>query len=272
MPCNSISLTCQDLSENGGSIGNSSCCCSYNLLRSQVRSDESDHHYKGGDSVPLYANKVGPYQNPRYAYDEEVSDNQEETTGWKYIHGDVFRYPKHVSLFTAALGSGTQLFTLTVSILILGIFGVFYPFNRGALLTALVVIYAITSGIAGYTVVSFYCQLEGTNWLRNLLLTGCLFCGPLFLTFCFLNTVSIVYRTTAALPLGTIAVIFLIWLFVASPLLWLGGIAGKNSRSEFQVPCRTTKCPREDSTSALVQGCSSSDGFGGDTAFWCHLH
>ncbi|KAA8521511.1 hypothetical protein F0562_012179 [Nyssa sinensis] len=99
----------------------------------------------------------------RYAYDEEVSDNQEETTGWKYIHSDVFRYPKHVSLFTAALSSGTQLFTLT----------------------------------------------------------------------------------TAALPLGTIAVIFLIWLFVASPLLWLGGIAGKNSRSEFQVPCRITKCLRE---------------------------
>ncbi|PRQ20439.1 putative nonaspanin (TM9SF) [Rosa chinensis] len=43
--------------------------------------------------------------------------------------------------------------------------GVFYPYNRGALFTALVV--------------------------RNLLLTGCLFCGSLFLTFCFLNTVYI---------------------------------------------------------------------------------
>ncbi|CAD5168630.1 unnamed protein product [Musa acuminata subsp. malaccensis] len=30
-------------------------------------------------------------------------------------------------------------------------------------------------------------QLEGTNWVRNLILTGCLFCGPLFLTFCFLK-------------------------------------------------------------------------------------
>lgn len=47
----------------------------------------------------------------RYAQDEEAADDQEET-GWKYIHGDVFRYPKHKSLFAAALGSGTQLFTL----------------------------------------------------------------------------------------------------------------------------------------------------------------
>lgn len=47
----------------------------------------------------------------RYAHDEEAAEDQEET-GWKYIHGDVFRFPKHKSLFAAALGSGTQLFTL----------------------------------------------------------------------------------------------------------------------------------------------------------------
>lgn len=33
---------------------------------SAVRSDPSDHRYKEGDSVPLYANKVGPFHNPRY--------------------------------------------------------------------------------------------------------------------------------------------------------------------------------------------------------------
>ena len=49
----------------------------------------------------------------RYAHDEESAEDQEET-GWKYIHGDVFRFPKFKSLFAAALGSGTQLFTLWV--------------------------------------------------------------------------------------------------------------------------------------------------------------
>lgn len=81
--------------------------------------------------------------------------------------------------------------------------------------------------------------------VRNLLLTGCLFCGPLFLTFCFLNTVAIAYTATAALPFGTIVVIVLIWTLVTSPLLVLGGIAGKNSKAEFQAPVRTTKYPRE---------------------------
>jgi len=180
----------------------------------------------------------------KYSHDEETADEQEET-GWKYIHGDVFRYPPHKSLFSAVLGSGTQLLALAIFIFMLALVGVFYPYNRGALYTALVVIYALTSGIAGYTAASFYRQLEGTNWVRNLLLTGCLFCGPLFLTFCFLNTVAIAYNATAALPFGTILVILLIWTLVTSPLLVLGGIAGKNSRAEFQAPCRTTKYPRE---------------------------
>ncbi|KAJ6845865.1 transmembrane 9 superfamily member 2-like [Iris pallida] len=180
----------------------------------------------------------------KYSHDDEALEDQEET-GWKYIHGDVFRFPKYKSLFAAVVGSGTQLLALTIFIFLLALVGVFYPYNRGALFTALVLIYALTSGIAGYTATSFYMQLEGTNWVRNLLLTGCLFCGPLFLTFCFLNTVAIAYSATAALPFGTILVILLIWTLVTSPLLVLGGVAGKNGKTEFQAPCRTTKYPKK---------------------------
>ncbi|WZY78584.1 hypothetical protein YC2023_024968 [Brassica napus] len=46
----------------------------------------------------------------------------------------------------------------------LSLVGALSPYNRGALFTALVVIHALTSGIAGYTASSFYCQLEGKNW------------------------------------------------------------------------------------------------------------
>lgn len=62
-------------------------------------------------NVLKFANALLNFYNFRYAQDEEAADDQEET-GWKYIHGDVFRFPKYKSLFAAALGSGTQLFTL----------------------------------------------------------------------------------------------------------------------------------------------------------------
>ncbi|KAL1348553.1 hypothetical protein HN51_024520 [Arachis hypogaea] len=180
----------------------------------------------------------------KFTHDEEAVDEQ-EGSGWKYIHGDVFRYPMYKSLFAAATGIGTQLFALSIFIFMLALVGVFYPYNRGALVTALVIIYALTSGIAGYSAASFYYMIEGKNWMKIMVLTGSLFSGPLFLTFCFLNTVAIAYSSTAALPLGTIVVIFLLWTLVTSPLLVVGGIAGRNSRPEFQTPCRTNKYPRE---------------------------
>ncbi|KAH7405226.1 hypothetical protein KP509_15G061600 [Ceratopteris richardii] len=180
----------------------------------------------------------------KYSCDEEIADDFDES-GWKYIHGDVFRFPPFKSLFCAVLGSGTQLFMLSIFIFMLAIIGVFYPYNRGALYSALVIIYVLTSGIAGYSAASFYKQMDGVYWVGNLILTGGLFCVPLFLTFCFLNTVAIGYKSTAALPFGTILMILLIWMLVTSPLLFLGGIAGRNSTADFQAPCRTNKFPRE---------------------------
>ena len=87
-----------------------------------------------------------------------------------------------------------QLFTLSTFIFVLACVGVFYPYNRGGLFTALIVLYALTASISGYMAASYYTQMEGTQWVRNILLTCIIFCGPLFLMFCFNNTVAIVYR------------------------------------------------------------------------------
>jgi Endomembrane protein 70 len=99
----------------------------------------------------------------------------------------------------------------------------------------------LCSGIAGYVAAATYKIMGGTNWVRNVLLTATLFCGPMLCTFAFLNTVAIFYRSTAALPFGTICIIIVIWALVTLPLTVLGGIAGKNTRAEFNAPCRTTK-------------------------------
>jgi hypothetical protein len=49
-------------------------------------------------------------------------------------------------------------------------------------------------GVAGYISGVQYKLFGGTNWVRNVLLTATLFCGPLLVVFSFLNTVAIVYR------------------------------------------------------------------------------
>ena len=97
-------------------------------------------------------------------------------------------------------------------------------------------LYALTAGVAGYVSALSYKVMGGTNWVRNVLLTTALFCGPLLVVFAFLNTVAIVYRSTAALPFGTICIIFVIWALITFPLTVLGGIAGKNSKARPRRP------------------------------------
>jgi hypothetical protein len=69
-----------------------------------------------------------------------------EESGWKFVHGDVFRFPPSRTLFCALVGSGTQLLVLSFAVFGLALLGTFYPYNRGAMFTALIVLYALTAG------------------------------------------------------------------------------------------------------------------------------
>lgn len=180
----------------------------------------------------------------KYAVDEEEVEDMEES-GWKFVHGDVFRFPIHKSLFCAFAGTGLQVLVLTFFVFGLALIGTFYPYNRGAMFTALIVLYALTAGCAGYTSASYFKQMEGKKWVRNLLLTIGVFCGPLLVVFAFNNSVAWVYGSTAALPVGTIIIMILIWLLVSAPLTIIGGVLGKNAKVDFAAPCRTNKYPRE---------------------------
>lgn len=180
----------------------------------------------------------------KYSIDEEDPEDQEES-GWKFVHGDVFRFPPGRSVFCAFAGSGLQILILTFCVFGLALIGAFYPYNRGAMFTALIILYALTAGSAGYTSASYYRQMEGSKWVGNLLLTSMIFCGPLFIIFCFNNSIAWAYGSTAALPVGTIILILLLWALVTIPLTVVGGVIGKNTRSDFAAPCRTNKYPRE---------------------------
>jgi hypothetical protein len=180
----------------------------------------------------------------KYSVDEEDPSDSDES-GWKFVHGDVFRFPQHKSLFCAFAGTGLQVLVLSFFVFGLSLVGTFYPYNRGSMFTALILLYALTAGTAGYTSASYFKQMEGKRWVRNLLLTVAVFSVPLVMVFSFNNTVAWIYGSTAALPFGTIVVMLLLWLLVSTPLTIAGGVVGKNSRVDFAAPCRTNKYPRE---------------------------
>ncbi|CAM9157431.1 unnamed protein product [Discosporangium mesarthrocarpum] len=174
--------------------------------------------------------------------EEEVG---EEETGWKLIHGDVFRFPRYINLFTALTGAGAQLCVTTLMLLLCALLGVFRPTKRGSILTCIMVIYVLTAGIAGFVAARFYRQLGGRKWVWNTVVTSLVFPGPLFVVFMFVNSVAVSQKSTAALPFYATAVIGAMWIFVAFPLTVVGAILGRNTAKDFEAPCRTTRVPRQ---------------------------
>ncbi|KAI8462639.1 MAG: EMP/nonaspanin domain family protein [Monoraphidium minutum] len=181
----------------------------------------------------------------RLASSDEEDGSDSDETGWKNLHGDVFRLPKDTNLFSAMLGVGTQVLVITLSVFALALMDTFYPYNRGAMLSACVVLYALTAGIAGYVGGIWFKRMGGTLWLSNVMLTASLFFGPLIAVFSVLNTVAWVQGSTQALPFGTICIIVVIWALVTLPLTVLGGAAAKSAKTEYEPPCRVSKVPRE---------------------------
>lgn len=52
----------------------------------------------------------------RYNTDDNYEDTLEET-GWKLVHGDVFRPPRYARFFSAVIGSGIQIFFMALIII-----------------------------------------------------------------------------------------------------------------------------------------------------------
>lgn len=176
---------------------------------------------------------------------EELGQDGQEEGGWKLVHTDVFRPPKHIMLFASAIGVGAQMLVLLILILGLALLGTFYPGNRGSVYSAAVFGYAITAGIAGYISTYIYLQLGGEKWASNTVLTACLFAVPFFAIFVTVNSVAVYYGSSSALPFQTIATVFCLWALVTFPLTILGGVRARNKNPTFEAPCKTRLAVRE---------------------------
>mmetsp|Transcript_16358 Transcript_16358/g.35861 ORF Transcript_16358/g.35861 Transcript_16358/m.35861 type:complete len:628 (-) Transcript_16358:100-1983(-) len=178
----------------------------------------------------------------------ELDDDalEEEESGWKLIHGDVFRFPENSMLFCAAVGTGNHLLLCTLAHLTLALSKILSTNRRGSLLAGAVVLYCLTATAGGYTAVRLYRQMGGKNWVHCILLTAGLFPAPVVGVFMWVNSVALAHGSTSALPFTAILTIFALYVFIAFPLTVFGGLMAKNYASaDFNAPTRTTKVARE---------------------------
>merc|ERR1712141_498993 len=69
----------------------------------------------------------------KYNTEDDLEESIEET-GWKLVHGDIFRPPNHTRIFAAVIGSGIQLFCMmAISIFVYEFMGLVAGYFAGRL-------------------------------------------------------------------------------------------------------------------------------------------
>jgi transmembrane 9 superfamily protein 2/4 len=122
----------------------------------------------------------------------DMQEDVQEDSGWKLVHGDVFRPPRYTLLLSVLLGNGSQLFMMVgattstpLSIpvdIVFALLGFLSPSNRGALTSAMIILYVLFGFIGGFVSSYTYKNLGGEQWKINIILTPLLVPGfqPIF--------------------------------------------------------------------------------------------
>ena len=109
--------------------------------------------------------------------DDLSSDEEslEDITGWKLLHGDVFRPPRNAGLLAPLIGSGMQLLFMTTALLILGCSGLLNPSFRGGFVSVGMGLFVFAGIFSGYFSTRVYKTFGGLNWRTNTLMVGLYF-------------------------------------------------------------------------------------------------
>lgn len=179
----------------------------------------------------------------RYNQIDSGEDAQEEF-GWKLVHGDIFRPPRKGMLLSVFVGSGVQVFIMTLITLIFACLGFLSPANRGALMTCALVLYVCLGTPAGYVSSRIYKSFGGERWKLNVLLTSMLCPGIVFGVFFVLNLVLWSKGSSGAISFGILVVLLALWFGISVPLTFVGAFFGFRKRP-IEHPVRTNQIPRQ---------------------------
>lgn len=179
----------------------------------------------------------------RYNKEEEMEDTMEET-GWKLVHGDVFRPPKRAWLLTAFVGSGVQIFFMVLITLVFAMLGMLSPASRGSLMTAIIFLYVFMGVFAGYFAARLYKTCKGQNWKKSAVLTAALYPGVVSAVCFILNFFIWGQHSSGAVPFTTMLALLCLWLGISVPLVFIGYYFGYR-KHPYEHPVRTNQIPRQ---------------------------
>jgi len=194
-------------------------------------------------------NEAGPSGDPearKKAAQETEDDNEalEDVTGWKLVHGDVFRPPNMGGLFAPVVGSGVQLMLVMIALIVLSATGVLNPSYRGGFISFGLFLFVFGGVFSGYFSTRVYKTFKGDNWKKNALMTALIFPGFMFASIFVLNLFVWAQASSTAIPFTTLLALLFMWLCIALPLVFVGSYLGFK-RDPWEHPTRTTMIARQ---------------------------
>lgn len=169
----------------------------------------------------------------------------EDVTGWKMLHGDVFRTPSCGSLLAPLVGSGMQLLFMAFGLIFLSAVGILNPSFRGGFISFAIGLFVFAGVFSGYFSARVYRTFGGQNWRRNTLITAVLFPGLLFSAVFALNLFVWAQASSTAIPFGSLIGILLLWVGVQVPLVYVGSWYGYVRVGAWEHPTKIHAVPRQ---------------------------
>lgn len=172
-------------------------------------------------------------------------ESVEEITGWKLLHGDVFRVPAYSGLLAPLVGSGMQLLFVAAALLILSCLGILNPSWRGGFVSVGMGLFVFAGLFSGYFSGRLYKTFGGTNWRKNTVITAVLFPGLTFCLVFILNLFVWAQASSTAIPFGTLVGLVALWLLIQVPLVYVGSWFGYVRAAPWEHPTKTNSIPRQ---------------------------
>ncbi|KAL0479802.1 TMN7 [Acrasis kona] len=180
----------------------------------------------------------------------EVADEEDPTvvdeTGWKLLHGDVFRAPPAATLLSIMVGSGIQLFAMSISTLVLAFLGFLRPQDRGGFANAAVILFLMTGTFCGYYSLRFYKTFDvGTSWKTVAVLSAVFLPGTIFSAYLFVDFIMAVFpQSSIAIPFLSALWIMFLYVSVSLPLVFVGAYFGYKKQA-IEHPTQIHRLPRQ---------------------------
>ena len=171
-------------------------------------------------------NRLDTFNLDDFSAADNPDEAVQEDSGWKLVHGDVFRPPPSTLLLSVFLGNGAQLFLMTGITILFALFGFLSPSNRGSLSTAVLVLYCFLGIVGGYVSARSYKTFGGEAWKRNIILTPVFVPGIVFSVFFLLNFFLWIRQSSGAVPFTTMLVLVGLWFLITLPLSIVGSWIG----------------------------------------------